>query len=125
MKKRIIYICIAIITFIILSIISIEIFKPNSIELSKDICDYSWERYTDVDLETIRFGCDNTFSYFYAVGDPVEDSDLCEKYSYDGNVIKLICDGSRYDDKIKIISYDEDKLIILKNDEERTFEKIK
>lgn len=91
--------------------------------VSSDICDISWERSTDVDSETIRFGCDNSFSYYYSVGDPVEDSDLCETYNYKDNYVELICDGSRYNNKIEILSYDDNKINLLINNEKRTFER--
>ena len=121
MKKYILGIVLVLIVGILLSLL---IFKKNGQSLSNEICDYSYQRYTDVDSETIRFGCDNSFSYFYGVGDPVEDSDLCETYSYDGEIIRLNCDGSSYDNKIKIISYDDKKIELLINGENRVFDKI-
>ena len=119
--KKIIWIIIGVL--IAGGLICFFVFRKNEQDLPKELCDQSWTRTTDVDSETISFGCDKTFSYFYGVGDPVEDSDLCETYSYDGEKIKLNCDGSGYDNVIKILSYDNNKLEIMKNGELRIFEK--
>ena len=45
--------------------------------------DVSWTRNAPNDIETIRFGADGSFSYYCACGNPVNDSDLCEGYTYD------------------------------------------
>lgn len=53
----------------------------------------SWTREAEHDAETIRFGADGTFRYSCACGNPVNDSDLCEGYTYDGEtkIITLHC----------------------------------
>ena len=70
------------------------------IEKTKEIdySDYSfvgvtWERENDHDTETIRFNADGSFSYSCACGNPVNDADLCEIYTYDEKTkeIKLDC----------------------------------
>jgi hypothetical protein len=43
----------------------------------------SWTREGEHDLETIRFGADGSFSYSCACGNPVNDADLCDGYTYD------------------------------------------
>lgn len=43
----------------------------------------SWTRDGDGDVEFISFHEDGTFGYYCACGNPVNDSDLCEGYSYD------------------------------------------
>lgn len=42
-----------------------------------------WTRQSEVDTEYICFASDGTFHYYCACGDPVNDSDLCESYTYD------------------------------------------
>ena len=54
----------------------------------KDYSEYSfvnvqWTRSTEFDTEYIRFSEDGEFSYYCACGNPVNDSDLCEGYTYD------------------------------------------
>ena len=53
----------------------------------------SWTREGEHDLETIRFGADGSFGYSCACGNPVNDADLCEGYSYDdeSKTITLEC----------------------------------
>lgn len=65
---------------------------------SKDYSEFpftniSWTREGEHDLETIRFGADGSFSYSCACGNPVNDADLCEGYSYDdkSKTITLEC----------------------------------
>ena len=45
--------------------------------------DVSWTRNAEHDIETIRFGSDGSFVYYCACGNPVNDSDLNDGYSYD------------------------------------------
>ena len=45
--------------------------------------DISWTRKAEHDVETIRFGSDGSFVYYCACGNPVNDSDLNEGYTYD------------------------------------------
>ena len=45
--------------------------------------DISWTRKAEHDIETIRFGSDGSFVYYCACGNPVNDSDLSEGYTYD------------------------------------------
>ena len=42
-----------------------------------------WTRKAEHDIESIRFGSDGTFAYWCACGNPVNDSDLNEGYTYD------------------------------------------
>lgn len=65
---------------------------------SKDYSEFpftgkAWTREGEHDLETIRFGADGSFGYSCACGNPVNDADLCEGYSYDdeSKTITLEC----------------------------------
>lgn len=53
----------------------------------------SWTRDAEHDTETIRFGEDGSFSYSCGCGNPVNDADLCEGYTYDAatKTITLNC----------------------------------
>ena len=45
--------------------------------------DTIWTRKAEHDIESIRFGSDGSFVYYCACGNPVNDSDLSEGYTYD------------------------------------------
>lgn len=55
--------------------------------------DIEWTRETEADTEYITFGSDGSFSYYCVCGNPVNDSDLCDGYTYDDTTktIELIC----------------------------------
>ncbi|MDD7281824.1 hypothetical protein [Floccifex sp.] len=91
-------------------------------------CDFrniSWKRESDCDTETIEFRLDGSFSYFCGCGNPVNDSDLCDSYTYDEktNTIYLNYEQTTEDSIpiIKIISCTDKKLKLDFNGEIRTF----
>ena len=45
--------------------------------------DISWSRKFEQDIETIRFSANVSFSYSCSCRHSVNDSDLCDGYSYD------------------------------------------
>ena len=55
--------------------------------------DVSWTRDGGNDIETIVFKSNGRFAYYCSCGNPVNDSDLCEGYTYndDTNEITLDC----------------------------------
>ena len=60
----------------------------NNIGETVDYSEYSftdtlWTRKAEHDIESIRFGSDGSFTYWCACGNPVNDSDLNEGYTYD------------------------------------------
>lgn len=60
----------------------------NNISETVDYSEYSftdtlWTRKAEHDIESIRFGSDGSFTYWCACGNPVNDSDLNEGYTYD------------------------------------------
>ena len=60
----------------------------NNIDETANYSEYSftdtlWTRKAQHDVETIRFGSDGSFVYYCACGNPVNDSDLNEGYTYD------------------------------------------
>ena len=52
----------------------------------------SWTRDAENDTESIRFGEDGSFSYSCGCGNPVNDSDLCEGYTYDESTQTITLD---------------------------------
>ena len=91
--------------------------------------DITWTRETEADIEYIRFSADGSFSYYCACGNPVNDSDLCEGYTYDNKTktIKLNCIQTTESmvTTIIIINYDENSIELDFNGDIRTFVKDK
>jgi len=89
--------------------------------------DVTWTREGDNDIETLRLKSDGRFSYYCSCGNPVNDSDLCESYTYDDKTkeIKFDCFETTDDmiTKVKIVEMSEDTLELDFDGEIRKFEK--
>ena len=89
--------------------------------------DVSWTRGAEHDTETIRFGKDGHFVYYCGCGNPVNDSDLCESYTYDDatKTITLNCFETTEEmvTTIKIVECNETNLQLDFDGEIRIFEK--
>ena len=89
--------------------------------------DVAWTRDGGNDIETLVFGSDGSFRYYCACGNPVNDSDLCEKYTYDDEIKEIKLDCFETTDEtitnIKIVKMTEDTLELDFNGEIRKFEK--
>ena len=87
----------------------------------------SWTRDAEHDIETIRFGEDGSFVYYCGCGNPVNDSDLCEGYTYDDATKTITLDCIETTDEmvtiIKIVKCDENSLHLDFDGEIRIFEK--
>ena len=87
----------------------------------------SWTRDAEHDTETIRFGEDGSFCYYCGCGNPVNDSDLCEGYTYDDATKTITLNCIEITDemvtKIKIVKCDENTLQLDFDGEIRIFEK--
>ena len=89
--------------------------------------DIAWVRDAGNDIETIRFGADGTFRYSCSCGNPVNDADLCEGYSYDEETKTI---SLRFEDEteeatasqIIVKSCDGETLILDFNGDVRTFQ---
>ena len=104
-------------------------------EKTTDLVDYSeypfvnisWTRDAENDSETIRFGEDGSFSYSCGCGNPVNDSDLCEGYTYDDTTKTITFDCIETTDEmvtvIKIVKCDENELQLDFDGEVRVFKK--
>ena len=91
--------------------------------------DVSWTRDSGYDIETIRFNADGSFYYYCACGNPVNDSDLCEGYTYNDETKEISFDCIETTEEmvttIKVVKVSEDILELDFNGEIRTFEKEK
>lgn len=87
----------------------------------------SWTRDAEHDTETIRFGADGKFTYYCACGNPVNDSDLCEGYTYDDSTKTISLNCIETTDEmvttIKILKCDESSLQLDFDGETRIFTK--
>ena len=91
--------------------------------------DVSWKRDAENDIETIVFKADGRFTYYCSCGNPVNDSDLCENYTYndDTKEITLNCfeETEETITNIKVVNSTETILELDFNGEIRKFEKDK
>ena len=89
--------------------------------------DTAWTRDAEQDIETIRFGADGHFTYYCSCGNPVNDSDLCEGYTYDDETKTITLDCLESTDEmvtvIKVVKYDEKELHLDFDGEIRIFVK--
>ena len=87
----------------------------------------SWTRDAGNDIETIIFKSDGRFIYYCSCGNPVNDSDLCESYTYNEGSKEFILDCLEETEEtvttIKIINLTETTLELDFNGEKRKFEK--
>ena len=87
----------------------------------------SWTRDAENDEETIIFKADGSFTYYCSCGNPVNDSDLCESYTYNDKTKEITLDCLEETEEtvttIKIVKETETTLELDFNGEIRTFEK--
>ena len=69
--------------FIMACILLLSACTKEPLSYDYDFVNTRWTRDTEGDTEYIRFSEDGAFSYYCACGNPVNDSDLCEGYTYD------------------------------------------
>jgi hypothetical protein len=126
--------CLSLITLVLVcTILLVGCSKSKKTEDSKvDYSKYSfvnisWTRDAEHDTETIRFSGDGRFSYYCGCGNPVNDSDLCDGYTYDDATKTITLDCIETTDEmvtiIKIVKCDENSLHLDFDGEIRIFEK--
>lgn len=96
--------------------------EAQTVELSA-FANVQWVRSTSNDTEFIAFPGDGSFSYYCGCGNPVEDSDLCDGYSYDP-ATRTIC--LSYDGQIRqvlVVACTEEQLVLDFDGDVRTFTK--
>ena len=91
--------------------------------------DVSWTRDAENDIETIVFKADGRFTYYCSCGNPVNDSDLCENYTYNDDTKEITLDCLEETEEtvtnIKIVNSTETALELDFNGEIKKFEKEK
>ena len=91
--------------------------------------DVSWTRDAENDLETIVFKSYGRFTYYCSCGNPVNDSDLCESYTYNEETKEITLECFEETEEtvttIKIVSSTDTTLELDFNGEIRKFEKEK
>lgn len=87
----------------------------------------SWTRDAENDVETIVFKSDGRFTYYCSCGNPVNDSDLCETYTYNEDTKEIVLDCLEETEEtvtnIKIVNSTETTLELDFNGNIRKFEK--
>lgn len=91
--------------------------------------DVSWTRDAENDIETIVFKSNGRFTYYCSCGNPVNDSDLCESYTYNDGTKEITLDCFEETEEtistIKVVNSTETTLELDFNGEIRKFEKEK
>ena len=91
--------------------------------------DISWTRDAENDMETIVFKSNGRFTYYCSCGNSVNDSDLCETYTYNDNNKEITLDCFEETEEtvtnIKIVNSTETTLELDFDGEIRKFEKEK
>ena len=89
--------------------------------------DVSWTRDAENDIETIVFKSNGRFVYYCSCGNPVNDSDLCENYTYNDKTKEITLDCFEETEEtvttIKVVKSTETTLELDFNGEIRTFQK--
>lgn len=89
--------------------------------------DVTWTRDAENDIETLRLKSDGSFAYYCSCGNPVNDSDMCESYTYDDKTKEIKFDCFETTDEmvttVKVVKMTEDTLELDFDGEIRTFEK--
>ena len=100
---------------------------PSTDEVIESFMDIRWTRDADHDTETICFGKDGSFSYSCSCGNPVNDSDLCEGYTYNDATKTITLNYTEPTmemvKRIRVVKCDETSLHLDFDGELRIFEK--
>ena len=110
---------------VVLMLVSLFAGCKQKADLSKcPFVNISWTRSLETDTEYIRFKDNGDFSYYCACGNSVNDSDLCEGYSYCEDTKTIVLDFAEKTDAVTEIIVKEctkDKLILDFDGDIRTF----
>ena len=117
------------------SIVLVGCSKEEKKDKAEETKDYSalpfvgvqWERDGEHDSESIRFGADGSFGYSCGCGNPVNDSDLCEGFTYDEQTQTITLECIETTDEmitvIKVVKCEENELHLDFDGEIRIFTK--
>ena len=91
--------------------------------------DVTWTRDAENDIETLRLKSNGSFAYYCSCGNSVNDSDMCESYTYDDETKEIKFDCFETTDEmvttVKVVKVTENTLELDFDGEIRTFEKEK
>lgn len=94
---------------------------------SESFINISFTRENEHDTETIRFDDEQIFHYSCGCGNPVNDADLCEKYTYNEITQEITLEYIETTDEtiplIKVVSYENDTLTLDFGNDIRIFTK--
>lgn len=99
--------------------------KKEEAPAAPEFADIAWVREAECDVETIRFTSEGEFRYSCACGNPVNDADLCEGYSYDEKTQTLTLNYIEETEEsvttVKVVSFDGKTLVLDFDGDVRTF----
>lgn len=75
------------------------------------LTNHEWVHYDSTCIETIYFGKDGHFAYYSDEGNPVKDSDLYDKYSYDSTSKEIDLLPSE-NMSIQVLRYEKSRLLL-------------
>ena len=121
-KSKILIVIFVLLLIIVICLLTLSLLPKNDKLPFEGV---RWVRHAN-DTEMLTFHEDGTYGYACSCGSPVDNSDICENYTYNDKTktITLYCyDGKT--EKIEIIKYDEDELTLKfeQKPTERTFAK--
>ena len=127
MKKNIIFLMLVVLFLTGCGVTKEKIQEKNYSEYL--FTDVSWKRDAGNDIETIVFKSNGRFTYYCSCGNPVNDSDLCESYTYNDDTKEITLDCFETTEEIittiKVVNSTETTLELDFNGEIRKFEKEK
>lgn len=92
-------------TIIMIGILLVGCAKTDS------LTEHDWVHYDTTCIETIYFGKDGHFAYYSDEGNPVNDSDLYDQYSYDSKSKKIHLKPTG-DMSIQVLRYEKSRLLL-------------
>ncbi len=111
--------------FMTISMLFLTACTKVTVSYDYEFVNITWTRDGEDDTEYIRFSEDGSFSYYCACGNPVNDSDLCEGYTYDEDTdtitLKYLEKTEETISKIRLVECTDDSLTLDFNGELRTF----
>lgn len=108
-KSKILVVICVLVLLIVICVLTLKVLNKND-ELP--FAGVRWVRYSH-DKEMLTFHEDGNFGYACSCGNPVDNSDVCETYTYDDSTKTITLDcGDGETEKIEIISYEEDELTL-------------
>ncbi len=135
MKKRIFSILLAVACVLTLCVFLVACSKDDNKDTEKTneavnysdyaFADVNWIRDAEACTETLKLAGNGDFSYSCSCGNPVNDADLIEGYTYDDNSKVITFDAIETTDemitKVTVVSCDEEKLVLDFDGEKREF----